>query len=271
MTSLAPLGPDSGLQRSYGRADVVLGPGGHLQRLHQQGSAKAIPLVTSGRTSEVTFLNTSGGLTGGDSLALSLALAGGRAIATTQTAERAYRSTGPAARVDIRLDIGPGAHLDWLPQETILFDRSHLARRTIVTLAEGASCLMAETLVLGRAAMGESVQSLTLTDWREVRQNGKPLWLDPLRLTADALHGPATLQGARAICTVALIGAGAGDALTALRGALDEPGATAAASALPGRLLLRIMAADLMPLRRQLIRALAVLRQGRPLPRVWQS
>jgi urease accessory protein len=49
------------------------------------------------------------------------------------------------------------------------------------------------------------------------------------------------------------------------------PGATAAASALPGRLLLRLMAADLLPLRRQLIRALAVLRQGRPLPRVWQS
>jgi urease accessory protein len=277
MTSLAPLGPDTGLQRSSGRADVVLGPDGRLVRLHQQGSAKAIPLGDAGRTREVTFLNTSGGLAGGDSLSLSLALAEGvRAMATTQTAERAYRSTGPAARVDIRLDLGAGAHLDWLPQETILFDRSHLSRRTMVTLGEGASCLLAETLVLGRAAMGETVRELTLRDWREVRQldgsaAGRPIWLDPLALTPEALHGPATLQGARAICTVALIGAGAGDALGPLRQTLNEPGATAAASALPGRLLLRLMAADLLPLRRQLIRALAVLRQGRPLPRVWQS
>jgi urease accessory protein len=250
---------------------VALGPDGRLQRLHQQGSAKAIPLIAAGRVDEVTFLNTSGGLTGGDSLALSVSLAGGRTTVTTQTAERAYRSTGPAARVDIRLDLGPGAHIDWLPQETILFDRSHLSRRTIVTLAEGASCLLAETLVLGRAAMGESVQTLTLTDWREVRQNGKPLWLEPLRVTADALNGPATLQGARAICTMALVGQGAGDALGPLRQTLTEPGATAAASALPGRLILRLMAADLLPLRRQLIRALAVLRRGRPLPRVWQT
>ena len=263
MTTPAPLG----LQRSFGRADVALGSHGALVRLHQQGSAKVIPLPGG----DVTFLNTSGGLAGGDSLDLSLSLAAGvRAAATTQTAERVYRSTGPAAEVTVRLDLAAGAHLDWLPQETILFDRCHLSRRTVVTLAEGAGCLLAETLVLGRAAMGEMLRDLVLRDWREVRQGGRVAWLDPLHIRSDALHGPATLQGARAISTVALIGAGAADALDPLRRVLDEPGARAAASVLPGRLLVRIMAADLLPLRRQLIRVLAILRQGRPLPRVWQ-
>ncbi len=100
--------------------------------------------------------------------------------------------------MDIRLEVGAGAHLDWLPQETILFDGAALDRRTRVTLAPGASCLLAETLVLGRAAMGETVSRLALRDRREVWAAGRPLWLDPLGLSPAALRGPATLAGARA-------------------------------------------------------------------------
>ena len=31
--------------------------------------------------------------------------------------------------MDVRLEVGDGARLAWLPQETILFDRARLARR----------------------------------------------------------------------------------------------------------------------------------------------
>ncbi len=83
------LQPGPLLQRSTGHAEVVLGADGRLQRLHQRGSAKVFHLPGP----EITFLNTSGGLTGGDRMALRLALAPkGRALASTQTAERAYRA-----------------------------------------------------------------------------------------------------------------------------------------------------------------------------------
>jgi len=93
--------PEPRFERSHGAAHVRLraGPdGARLEGLEQAGSAKAfIHRAASGP--EVVFLNTSGGLTGGDRLSYRLDLAAGcRATATTQTAERAYRSTGPKAK-----------------------------------------------------------------------------------------------------------------------------------------------------------------------------
>ncbi|MCU0912614.1 MAG: urease accessory protein UreD, partial [Rhodobacteraceae bacterium] len=85
------------LQRARGTACVVLGPGG-LERLAQAGSAKAMLPRVHGSAPEVVFLNTAGGLTGGDRMAFGLALgAGAGAVGTTQTAERVYRSCGGAA------------------------------------------------------------------------------------------------------------------------------------------------------------------------------
>ena len=80
----------------------------------------------------------SGGLTAGDRLRFGLALAGGRAGATTQTAERAYQSQGPAAHVTFRAHVDR-ASLHWLPQETILFEASHLNRTTEIDLLGGLS------------------------------------------------------------------------------------------------------------------------------------
>jgi urease accessory protein len=55
-----------------------------------------------------------------------------------------------------------------------------------------------------------------------------------------------------------------------LRAVLDEPGVASSATAFDGRTVVRMLAPDGWPLRRQIVRALHVLRQGRPLPRVWQ-
>ncbi|MFN3722172.1 MAG: urease accessory protein UreD [Paracoccaceae bacterium] len=266
------------MQRSRGEALVALarGPAGlRIMGLRQHGSAKCIlPHGPAGRggVPEVVFLNTSGGLTGGDTLSYAVTLgAQAQAVATTQTAERAYRSSGSAARVRVAMEVGPGGWLDWLPQETILFQGSHLERRTVIDLAPGAGCLLLESVVLGRAAMGETLTRVALRDWREIRQAGRPLMVEPLALTDRALRsGVAGLAGCRAFASVAMVGQGVADLLDPLRAVLDEPGVTAAASAPAGRLMVRAMAADGWPLRRQIARCLAVLRRGRPLPRVWQ-
>jgi urease accessory protein len=256
--------PIETMQRAKGEALVTL-DADRLVRLRTEGSAKAI-LPEGARGREVVFLNTSGGLTSGDHLRFGLEMAG-RAVATTQTAERAYKATGTPARMDVRLNVGPGGWLDWLPQETILFDRAALDRRTVIDLAPGAGCLALEAVVLGRAAMGETVRDLRFRDRREIRVDGQPFWIDPLALDAPAMAGSATLQGARAFASIVMTGEAP---LDPLRAVLDEPGVTGAASAFAGRTVLRLLAADGWPLRRQIIRILHILRQGRPLPRVWQ-
>lgn len=251
-------------QRTHGSAEVVLSHG-RLQRLYTRGSAKAIWL--DGPRPEVVFLNTAGGLTGGDRLSWSLTTAGDM-TATTQTAERAYRAEGAPARVEIALDV-PQGRLDWLPQETILFEGCALTRRTRIALGPDAACLTLEAVVLGRAAMGETVTRLAFRDWREVTRQGRPVLVEPLALLPGALQAAAGLASARAFAALALVTRGAEDALGPVRAALAEPGVRGAASAIDGRLTVRLMAADGWPLRRQIARLLAVLRDG-PLPRVWQ-
>ena len=262
----------SRMQRSRGTASVRLGPRG-LEDLAQSGSAKAmLPRVTTGRP-EIVFLNTAGGLASGDRLDYRIDLAPGtRALATTQTAERAYRAKDDPARLALHLHVETGGWLDWLPQETILYDGARLTRETVVDLAHGAGCLLLESVVLGRVAMGETLRQLHLTDRRIERQAGRVIHHDALALDDTALSRlshPALLDGARAMASLALIAPHAPDLLEPARAALTEPGVTGAASAPPGRLILRLLATDGWPLRRQVIRLLRVLRPD-PLPRIWQ-
>jgi urease accessory protein len=264
------------MQRARGRAAVALGVARgatRLARLHQSGSAKAFLPNVHGPVPEVVFLNTAGGLTGGDVFAYEARLGpGAAATLTTQTAERAYRSAGGPARMTVDLEAARGATLHWLPQETILFDGAALDRRTTVSLHGDARLLMVESLVLGRAAMGETVAGLDLTDSRRISRDGAPFLIEPLRLTSDVLarRSPATLGAARALATVILAAPAAQDALGPVRAALDEPGTEAAASAWDGRLVVRALATDGWPLRRLVARVLTLLRGG-PLPRVWQT
>lgn len=273
MTALTAI-PTPQMQRSRGEAAVRLRLDDgrvRLVDLRQQGSAKAI-LPRVGAVPEVVFLNTSGGLTGGDRLSYEVTLGDGvQATATTQTAERAYRASAGTARVDVTLEVGAGGWIDWLPQETILFDASSLDRRTRIDLGAGAGCLALEAVVLGRHAMGEVVETLAFRERREIRRDGRLLHLEPLALDAATLGaGQAVLGDARCFASLVMIAPGVGDALAPLRRVLDEPGVTAAASAFDGRLVLRMMAADGWPMRRQIVRALSVLRRGAVLPRVWQ-
>ena len=239
-----------------------------LHRLRQVGSARAIALPGP----ELVVLNTSGGLTGGDRLSVTLDVgAGCRVTATTQTAERLYRAGDGRAQMDLAMTVGAGGHLDWLPQETILFDGCAATRSTTIDLGPDAGCLMLETLVMGRAAMGETLSRVALRDTWRILRNGRPLHLEPLLLDPARIAPQAAgLAGARAICTLVMVTKGAEDAIGPARAALTDPQVTGAASAWDGRLVVRLMAPDAWPLRRQLVRLLAVLRQS-PLPRVWQS
>lgn len=260
------------MQRSRGEAFAAfsrLGLQTKLVDLHQSGSAKIMLPSQREMSPEVVFLNTSGGLTGGDTLTMRLDLAADACVmATTQTAERAYASTGAPAKMAFSATVGNGAHLDWMPQETILYQYSHLSRRTEIDLEPGASCLLAETVVLGRAAMGETVSNARLFDHRMIRRAGRPVWADTTQLSPETLTSPsaALLQGARAFAVVCLVAQDAHDAVAAVRAAVP----VAAVSGWDGKCVVRLTATDGWPLKQMLARILRIL-SGRTLPRVWPA
>jgi len=266
--------PNSQMQRSRGKALVgfVNRHGrARLADLQQSGSAKAMLPRVQGAVPEVVFLNTSGGLTGGDRLAYHVDVPPQTEVtATTQTAERGYASLGPMAAVTVTARVGAGGRLNWLPQETLSYENAHVLRDTKIDLHGDAACLMVETVVLGRHAMREAPRHARFTDRRLVSRDGRPVWAETLRLDATALSQsaqPAMLNGATCFAIIALIAPAAEDALYRIRATLTEPGCTAAASAWGGKLLVRLTARDGWPLRCQVARTLRALT---PLPRVWQ-
>ena len=237
-----------------------------LARLRQQGSAKA--LLPRGEGFDIVLLNTAGGITGGDRFDWTAEAGPGTKITlTTQAAERAYRAQpGQTGHSRSRLSAGPGARIDWLPQETILFDRSALARSLDADLAEDATLLAAEAVILGRSAMGERLSRFRFADQWRIRRGGRLIYADALRLSETALAGPAALAGHRALASLMLAGPGAGRLLAPLRACLPQ---TAGASLITRDVLAaRILAPDGFTLRRALIPALELLRAA-SLPKPW--
>lgn len=261
-------------QRSRGAARVAIGADGRLSGLFQQGSAKAMIPRTHGPAPEVVFLNTSGGLTGGDRLDFVLDVGAGTSVmGATQTAERAYASPGgEPARVKVALSAGEGATLFWLPQETILFERAALDRVTEVTLGVGARFLGIETIVLGRAHMGETLDHLVFNDARRIRDaSGRLIHAEHLtiddRTLADRTN-PAALMGATVSTSITYVADDAGALVGSVRKHLPDS-QRIAASGWDNRLVIRAMGDDSWALRASLLPALRHLTGGH-LPRVWQ-
>lgn len=243
-----------------------------LVGLRQSGAMKLVLPQVFRTDVEAVIVNTAGGVTGGDQLALTAQAGAGSCLTlSTQAAERIYRAQpGEVGQIETQLEVGAGARLNWLPQETILFDQSALARRLIVDLAADAEFLMVETLVFGRAAMGEVLGNLHLRDRIRINRAGLPLYLDGVTLDGDVrarLARPAVAAGAGAVATLVFVSPKADGYLAGLRAALP---ATAAASLLPqGVLTVRFLACDSFELRRAVIAALMMLNHGR-LPLNWR-
>jgi urease accessory protein len=245
-----------------------------LAGLFQEGSCKIRLPRGEGEALEAVLINTSGGMTGGDIVSWHVeAQAGAAASLTTQACEKIYRSTSGAARLSTRLVVGAGARLDWLPQETILFDNAALHRTLDADLAADATLLCVEAVVLGREAMGETVRAGSFRDRWRVRREGRLIFADDVRLDGaiEALTGrAAVLAGARAFATLLLTGPDCEARLAALQATFAVKGVRAGAGAFDGKLVCRLCATDGLTLRRVLIPALAALRDGAAPPRVWR-
>jgi urease accessory protein len=243
--------------------------------LFQEGSLKVrLPRPRCDREADLVMMNIAGGLTGGDRLSVEITMGEGAcATVTTPACECVYRSIEGEAFIEQRLQVGRGARLDWIPQETILFDRSRMRRRLDVQLEADAEITLAEAVLFGRTAMGETVNCGSFLDLWTIRRGDRLLFADAIRIAEpfNAITAcPTTLGGRAAMASLVHVGQALDLKRDALRAGFESSEeALAGASVVGDVLVAKIVAPGGLALRRALIPALAALREPRPLPRLW--
>jgi urease accessory protein len=265
------------LQRATGHAQLAVKhtqTGTAIETLHQSGCLKLRFPRRHTANLEAVLINISGGVTDGDSLAITLAATQNTHLTlTTPAAERIYGAMpgAPPARIATTAHLAENARLDYLPQETILFDSAALHRTLDIHLHPTATFLAIEARLFGRPLSGETVATLHVTDRVRIIRAGQLVLHEAIRLHGNVqpiLQAQEGAHGHTAIATLLYAAPDAAALLPPLRAALH--GADAGASTWNGLLMARLIAPNGHALRRALIPALQTLRQT-PLPRLWAS
>jgi urease accessory protein len=261
--------------RAVGRASVAVAAteaGTVRTHVREAGSLRLrFPNGQVSGTLDAVIVNTAGGMTGGDRFDFDIEVGtNAKLTVTTAAAEKIYRSLGPLTEIAVKLEVGHGGSLVWLPQETILFNRMRLQRIIDVAMAPGASLLLSEATVFGRGAMGESVHEGHFFDRRRVRVDGKLIFAETIGLDgniAQRLAQRAVTRGGVAIASVLKIPVNDENA-AAMRSIQDSCVGEVGISIWNGFALARLVAPDGATLHRDLrgvLKAFGV----HPLPRLW--
>jgi len=235
------------------------------------------PFHPEGAPCHVYLVHPPGGIVGGDDLALELTcLAGSHAVLTTPAATRFYRAgPHPEARLRQILHVHDAA-LEWLPQETILFDGARARTATEVRLDAGARFLGWELTCLGRPSNRESIHEGVLAADFRLYRDGRPVLFDRLRLrgASPALHAHWGLAGQQALGT--LVATPAADVDLAPLRAIRMPDVRFALTRVEDVLVCRALSLQAEPLRALFTRLWLALRpalfqrEAVP-PRIWAT
>ena len=139
-----------------------------------------------------------GGIVGGDALAVNVdAGPCTRVQLTTPGAAKCYRSGGAFAQQHVRLRAARGAVVEWLPQETIIFDASKIELELSIELFDDARFLGWEVVCLGRTAAGERFDHGALRQRLTLTRDGIPVFAERAVLNGGAplLRSPVGLHG----------------------------------------------------------------------------
>lgn len=266
-------------QRAWGKGRLVAKAAlGHsrIAELYQEGCAKIRLPKTFDTSMEAVLINSSGGLTGGDRMIWEVAAGAGTDVTvTTQACEKIYKASADTVEVKTRIEVAAGARVDWLPQETILFDRASLSRSLEVELASDSTFLAVEAVLLGRKAMGEAVETGLFRDRWRIRSEGKLLHADNLALSgevASLAQRKAVLDGAAAFATLLYVGPDCELQLPSLRSLVDGAAGVGISHFLVhgrDKLVARFVASDGFALRKILIPVISHLRKQKTVPKVW--
>ncbi|MEM7726365.1 MAG: urease accessory protein UreD [Cyanobacteria bacterium P01_A01_bin.45] len=155
------------------------------------------------------ILHTAGGVVGGDKLSCDFHLQPrSQALITTAAAAKIYRSNGMEARQSIQVQVEENACLEWLPQETIVFNGANYRQDLRVELAPGASWIGWEITRFGRSARGEKFIGGKWRNHTEIWQDNQPLWIDRQYLPGnkEVFHSPHGLAGKPVVGNLVYLG-----------------------------------------------------------------
>ena len=198
----------------HGRLNLVYANrDGSTQIIHNQMQAPLKvqrPFYPEGKEiCHSVILHTAGGVVGGDRLSSNFHLQpNAKALITSAAASKIYRSSRLESQQNIDIKLEPGANLEWLPQETIVFDGAIYQQNLRVELAPQASILLWEITRFGRTARGEKFLSGKWRSHTEIWQQNRPLWIDrQLLIGGDKmLESPHGLAGKPVVATLAWVG-----------------------------------------------------------------
>ncbi len=231
--------------RTIGALSVQMAGQNSLRDLYQQGASRML-FARQRSGAQGIFINTSGGLTSGDRLDTNLALEENVEFTfSTQGCERVYRSVdNTPAKVRNHACVQDETFLNWLPQETILYDGGCLNRQSDFDIASSSSALIVESLLFGRLAMGERHLFGSLKDQITLRIDDETVFKDVTFFDGDIsaqLDRPAIMAGARATALVLYSSKNAGKTLGNIREFLN---ATSGASLVQEQLIVARLIAD---------------------------
>jgi urease accessory protein len=217
-----------------------------------------------------------GGIAGGDRLAIRARVEDGAwAQLTSPGAAKWYRANGPAYQT-LELHVSPGATLEWLPQETIVFSAAQAELQTRIELHGDARLFYWDIVALGRPASGERFEQGHFQARLDIRRDGQPLWHERQRIAGGdgLLDSPIGLDGQPVFATLLVTGEIDDELLERCR-ALAHP-VRGDLSQLPGLLVARCLAGETLQARAWLIALWQLLRPallGREAlaPRIWNT
>jgi len=251
---------DKDLQRAKGSGRIVVSgaeKGARITDLFERSPIRIMfPRAAGAAPEEAVFINTGGGIAGGDRLESDVtALTNASIAVTSQAAEKVYRALNEPARISTKLTACEAAKLAWLPQETIVFNRGRLSRTIEIELSSGAELLALEWLVLGRAAHGEEMVSGYISDTWRVRKDDRLIWADSFHVADEMfphLHRMALLSHCKAVATLIYFGPRLDARQELVRDIAPSLDCHCAATSVGGLVVVRVAAKEPSDLRRAL-------------------
>lgn len=224
------------------------------------------------------ILHTAGGIVGGDRLSSDIHLENdSQALITTAAAGKVYRSNGLPARQTVNIQIDANACLEYLPQETILFNGAVYRQDLQVKLDTNSSFIGWEITRLGRSARGEKFLEGEMRSHTEIWQNGIPLWIDRQIVpgSEEVFHSPHGLAGNPVVGTLVWVGSPIPGEIVDKARSLIIQNSCAGVTRLPHGFLCRYRGNSTSEVRNwftniwQILRV-SLLNRGNCIPRVWQ-
>tara|TARA_A100001011_G_C14232161_1_gene809345 strand:- start:102 stop:1061 length:960 start_codon:yes stop_codon:yes gene_type:complete len=240
----------------------------------EQGNLKARLIHNYDLNDELIIINTAGGLTSGDLNLNSLQIGSDISLnITTQSMEKIYNCKNLLAHAYTNIIVGPNSSISWMPLETIFFNGGKLRRRINIDLKTNSNFLGIETLIFGRKAMGEIVNSGELDDAWQIYKDNKLLYSDFNKIKGNInkkIFKSFVLKGNNIFCNIVYTGKKIRIYEKKILSYANKSKYFLGASVVNGVLLLKILAKDIMDIRDFLNDLIEIFGKNFNLPKIWR-